>query len=71
MEVSITELREMQADRDKLVAEVATLRAKPESGTYNELADRVVSNSVSFTPDQKDQIRELILNRGHKAAKSA
>lgn len=71
MEVSISELRDMQQDRDKLVTEVATLRAKPEAGTYNELADRVVQNCVSFTPDQKDQIRELILNRGHKPAKSA
>jgi hypothetical protein len=66
MELSITELRDMQADRDKLVAEIATLKAKPESGTLNQLANRVVSNSTSLTRNQKDHIRELILNYGHK-----
>lgn len=70
MEVSIEELREMQADRDRLVARIATLEAKPEVGTYNELAIRVTGNSHSFTPDQKNQIMDLIVNRGHKPKSS-
>lgn len=71
MNVSISELREMQGDRDGLIREIATLRAKPENGTYAELAERVVGNCFSFTPDQKEQIRVLIVNQGHKPAKSA
>ena len=71
MEITIEELRQMQHDRDALVDQIATLRAKPEAGTFKELADRVVRNSTSFTSDQKDQIRTLILGRGHKPNESA
>ena len=65
MEVSIEELREMQCDRDRLVARIATLEAKPEHGTFAALAERVLEKSVSFTPDQKNQIRELIEYNGY------
>lgn len=66
MEISIEELREMQKDRDKVVARIAQLEASPEPGTFNDLARKVVSNSVSFTPDQREQIKNLIINRGAK-----
>lgn len=66
MQVSIDELREMQADRDKLVARIATLEAKPEAGTLAELAERVSENvRAGMTPDQLRRIRSVITNNGY------
>lgn len=64
MQLSIDELKALQIDRDALVSQIATLQAKPEHGSLNALADRVCYHMQSLTPDQKSQLRELILHNG-------